>query len=85
MQSIARLSGPVVHGFKRGSKLLGWWVESHRPKSFWVSFEPCKLSALMVVLQKWFDHMLSGPQLTWAPPTLSFKLWPQVLKILPIL
>jgi expansin (peptidoglycan-binding protein) len=26
MQSIARLAGPVVHGFKRGSKLLGWWV-----------------------------------------------------------
>ena len=24
MQSIARLAGPVVHGFKRGSKLLGW-------------------------------------------------------------
>jgi hypothetical protein len=26
MQNIARLAGPVVHGFKRGSKLLGWWV-----------------------------------------------------------
>jgi hypothetical protein len=29
MQSIARLAGPVVHGFKRGSKLLGWCVATH--------------------------------------------------------
>lgn len=30
MQAIARLAGPVVHGFKRGSKLLGWLVSAYR-------------------------------------------------------
>jgi hypothetical protein len=81
MQNIVRLAGPVVHGFKRGSKLLGWWVcaacclRRHLLPATLTRCLPPHRCFTFLTLQ------LSGPRLTWAFLTLNLKRLPQVREV----
>jgi hypothetical protein len=86
MQAIARLAGPVVHGFKRGSKMLGWLVAAHHHRPFRRSSSaviPSQLSPPHICcLSSSFDasvHQPAGPPPTSAPPTMSCTRCLQVL------